>query len=296
MKNNCPFGGTFTALITPLKNNRLDLNAFEFLLKKQLDAKIDGIVLFGTTGEPLSLSENEKKILLHVTKEVVNKKIPLICGISSSVTHIAQKKAHFYEKNGADGLLIVTPYYYKCTSIGIFNHYASICQNIKIPVILYNVPTRTNYDIFSDITLLNKLLQIKNICAIKNAENNIEKAINNIKNCSFPIFSGSDENNFQMLKAGAIGSISVLSNLYPKTIKLLHDAVFFNEFTKAKKIDENLTPLYKILGKIPNPIAIKYLLSVKYPIFSEELRLPLCSPDKQLKLEMMKYIKENNLE
>lgn len=296
MKNNCPFSGVLTALITPFKNNRVDLNAFEFLLKKQLDAKINGIVLFGTTGEPLSLSESEKKIIFHIAKEVINKKIPIICGISSPITHIAQKNALFYEQNGADGLLAITPYYYKYTSTGIFNHYDSICKNLKIPVILYNVPARTNYDLFSDATLLNKLSTIKNICAVKNAENNIEKAIKNIKYCNLPIFSGADENNFQMIKAGAVGSISVLSNSYPKTINSLYNALYENEYKKAETIEQMLKPIYMALDKTPNPIGIKYLLSVEYPIFSEDLRLPLCPPDKQIKLEILNYVKENNLE
>lgn len=268
--------GPITALITPMIDDKIDFNAFRRILRAQVCSQIPAYVLFGTTGEPLSLQPEEKTKLFYTAKEEVGDKPPIICGISSPVTEAATKSSECLTKLGADGLLVVTPYYYKCTDDGIFEHYRQISSATDLPIIVYNVPARTGVDLTAKPELLDRIAQIKNVCAIKNAAIDSSSNADYLKSARLPVYCGNDSLNYDSLKLGSIGSISVISNLFPKIEFSMHKCYFEND-QKSKQYNNILQKVCKVFDKIPNPIAIKYACSLKYG-FNPEYRLPLTKP------------------
>ena len=267
--------GPITALITPMIDNKIDFPAFRRILRAQVCARIPALVLFGTTGEPLSLQPDEKTKLFYMAKEEIGN-TPLICGISAPVTDSAVKSAECLTKLGADGLLVVTPYYYKCADNGIVEHYRQIATVTDLPIIVYNVPARTGLDLTAKPELLELIMQIENVCAIKNAAIDSLHNLNYLKSAKLPVYCGNDSLNYESLKNGSSGSISVISNLLPKIEIALHKCAFCKDI-KAVYYNDELQRICKAFESIPNPIAIKYACALRYnfkPIF----RLPLTEP------------------
>ena len=281
--------GPITALITPMIDDKIDFSAFRKILRAQVCAKIPAYILFGTTGEPLSLQPEEKTKLFYTAKEEVGD-APLICGISSPVTEAATKSAECLTKLGADGLLVVTPYYYKCTDDGIYEHYRQIATATDLPIIVYNVPARTGIDLTAKPELLDRIAQIKNVCAIKNAAIDSSSNADYLKSARLPVYCGNDSLNYDSLKFGSVGSISVISNLLPKIEFAMHKC-FFENNQKSVLYNNILHKICNVFDKIPNPIAIKYACSLKYD-FSPICRLPLTKPSD----EQAQAIKEITLE
>lgn len=284
--------GPITALITPMIDDKIDFSAFRKILRAQVCAKMPAYILFGTTGEPLSLQPEEKTKLFYTAKEEVGD-APLICGISSPVTEAAIKSAECLTKLGADGLLVVTPYYYKCTDDGIYEHYRQIATATDLPIIVYNVPARTGIDLTAKPELLDRIAQIKNVCAIKNAAIDSSSNADYLKSARLPVYCGNDSLNYDSLKFGSVGSISVISNLLPKIEFAMHKC-FFENNQKSVLYNNILHKICNVFDKIPNPIAIKYACSLKYD-FSPIYRLPLTKPSdeqaqaiKEITLELLK--------
>lgn len=258
------FKGLATALITPFdKNDNIDYKAYEKLIEFQIQNKTDALVICGTTGEAASLTYKERKESIGFAVKVVADRIPVIAGAGSNSTALTIELINDAQKLDIAGLLLVTPYYNKTTQKGLMAHYAKACNSTDLPVIVYNVPGRTGFNIEPETVA--KLSEIPNIVAIKEASGNIAQAgklahiCNNIPN--FTIYAGNDNEILPMLSLGAKGIISVLGNIAPKNT---HDMVmhFLNgNFDKAKQLQLKAMPLVQALFCELSPIPTKYILN-----------------------------------
>jgi len=280
--------GAMTALITPFKNGKVDLEKYESLIKRQIEQGIDVVVPVGTTGESATLSHAEHKDCISVavaTCKGTNAKV--IAGAGSNATHEACDIAKHAESVGADGLLSVTPYYNKPTQEGLYQHYKAIANSVEIPFMLYNVPGRTGVDLEAD-TAIKLFDDVSNIYAIKEATGSLERAIElNSKRADFCVVSGDDAIDFPMLANGAKGIISVTSNLLPNYKSKLVKATFEGDFDTARAINNELYALNKVLFCESNPIPIKAAMYIAGLMDTLEYRLPLTAPssDTMKKLE-----------
>lgn len=254
--------GAITAIITPFKNGRINYSKMEELIEYQIANNIDGIVVCGTTGESCTLSEQEKKKLIKFTVDIVNKRIPVIAGTGCNDTKKSLSMSKYAEDVGTDFLLLVSPYYNKTTKQGIIKHYEYIADNVTIPSIIYNVPSRTGLNIDADTTIT--LSEHPNILGIKEASGDIPKSIKIINESSddFLVFSGNDDIIVPMLSIGSVGVISVLSNILPKET---HDMCLYyekGEFEKSKKLQLHFSNLISKLFIEVNPIPIKEAMNL----------------------------------
>lgn len=271
---NILFKGCGTAIATPFKGDYINITEFKKLLDYQIKNNADAIIVCGTTGESATLTEKEKAELIKCTVQTCNKKIPVIVGTGSNNTKKTIERSILAEKLGADGLLIVTPYYNKCTQEGLIQHYSTIAANVKIPIILYNVPSRTGVNIEPQTCL--ELSKISNIVAIKEASGNISQItkIANLCKGSLNIYSGNDDQILPILSVGGIGVISVLGNIYPKIVHDICYNFFDKKFNDAKDLQLAYLPLINTLFEEVNPIPIKSALNLLGFDFGNP-RLPL---------------------
>ena len=255
------FKGCGTAIVTPFKDENVNLDEFKRLLEFQIENKADSIIVCGTTGESPTLSIDEKKELIKCAVETANKQVPIIAGTGSNNTKKAIEISKIAEELGADGLLVVTPYYNKCTQQGLIEYYTSIANSVSIPIIMYNVPSRTGVNITPETCF--ELSKIPNIVAIKEASGNISQVAKIAALCgdNLNIYSGNDDQILPVLSLGGIGVISVLANINPT---LVHDICYeyFNGNTKnATKLQLENLPLTNVLFDEVNPIPVKYAVS-----------------------------------
>ena len=256
------FRGCGTAIATPFTNeNKINYEVLKKYLDFQMENKVDAIIVCGTTGESATLSNNEKKELINFTVKYVNKKVPVIAGTGSNNTKFAIELSRYAEKVGADGLLVVTPYYNKTTQEGLIEHYTEIARKVKIPIIMYNVPRRTGVNILPETCL--ELSKIENIVAIKEASGNISQIAKIAQLCkdNLYIYSGNDDQILPILSIGGIGVISVLSNIKPKEVHDICEKYINGNIDNAKEIFLKFLPLANSLFCEVNPIPIKYALS-----------------------------------
>lgn len=257
------FEGSGVALVTPF-NEDLSINydKIKELIHFHLENNTDAIILCGTTGESATLSIDEFKEIVSFTVKEVNKKIPVIVGSGSNNTSIAVKKSVIAQELGADGLLVVTPYYNKCTDDGLYLHYKEINDNVNIPIILYNVPSRTCVNINMDVLI--KLSKLKNIRALKEAcpdLSRVSKELLQLPN-DFYIYSGNDDLTLPILSLGGKGVISVIANIYPSQMHNLCKSCFNNNFKEARKIHFNNLNLMNLLFCEVNPVPIKSAMNI----------------------------------
>ena len=252
------FKGCGTAIITPFtKDNNVDFEAFEKMLKFQLDEGADSIIVCGTTGEASTMSTDEKKKTIEFAVKTINHKIPIIAGTGSNCTQSAIEMTKYCESIGVDAVLVVTPYYNKTTQPGLVAHYSAIANSTSLPIILYNVPGRTGVNILPKTCL--ELSKIDNIVAIKEASGNLSQIaeIANLCGEELHIYSGNDDQIVPILSIGGLGVISVLSNLMPKYTHEMTEAYFSGNITKACKMQVDAIPLIKSLFCEVNPIPVK---------------------------------------
>lgn len=292
--NNFEFNGVITALVTPFKKNKLDLETFEALLLKQIESKINAILLFGTTGEGLSLSLTEKSILFKFAKTILPKTLPIICGISEVSTDNAIRQARLFERWKANGLLVITPYYYKTTDEGVFNHFESVAKSVNLPIIIYNVPQRTGYDLMKNPSLLNKLFTLKNIVAVKHCPSDNNDCKNALSVSKIPLLCGTDSLILNSFQLGYAGCISVISNCFPKTVCQIYNAVKENDFEQAKLCFNKIKGLLSAFETSPNPISVKYTLSRTFNC-SSEARLPLAEANQTTKQLIDEYFDKKEI-
>ena len=253
----------YTAIITPFKENKkINYNKFHELIEFQIANEIDGIVVCGTTGESSTLTVTEKKKLIKFAIEKVAKRVPVIVGTGSNNTKTSIELSIYAEKQGADGVLLVTPYYNKTSQKGLIERYTAIANSVKIPCILYNVPSRTGINIEPDTVAT--LSNIENIIGIKEASGNFSKTLEIISKVpkNFQVISGNDDMIVPILSIGGTGVISVLSNIFPKEVHMMCKAFQDGDINYAKDLQVKFAGLIKALFTEVNPMPIKDAMNI----------------------------------
>jgi 4-hydroxy-tetrahydrodipicolinate synthase len=284
------FKGSIVALITPFKNDELDEENYVNLIHFHLKNGTNGIVPGGTTGESPTLSHDEHRKIIKLAVKECKGKIPIIAGTGSNSTSEAIELSQFAEKSGVDGLLIVTPYYNKPTQEGLYQHYKKINDNVKTPIVIYNIPSRSVIDM--SIETMAKLSELKNIVGVKDATGDLMRVEKTIKlmGKEFIQMTGNDENAFEFNKLGGVGAISVTANIVPKLCTQFQKlSISTNEadLKEAKLIDDTLQPIHNSLFIESNPSPVKYAAQL-LNLSNDEVRLPLVRVTQKTK----KIIKE----
>ena len=249
------FTGVCTALVTPFLGGKVNYPMLKILLRRQMEYGIPAVAICGTTGEAPTLSDDEKLMLFQVSKEICGDSMLMIAGTGSNDTHHAVMLSTAAEKAGADALLVVTPYYNKANPDGIIQHYKAIHDAVSIPIIVYNVPSRTGLDI--PVPVYEELSQLPNIAGIKEASTSIQKIGKILGQCNLPIWSGNDDMTVPAVSLGAKGVISVLSNVSPLKSLLMTQAALAGDFDTAACLHSKLLPLMDALFCDVNPIPVK---------------------------------------
>lgn len=270
-------GGAYTALVTPFQGGHLDKYGLIALIERQVENGIHGLVPCGTTGEASTLSSEEHLLVVQLTVQTVAGRVTVLAGTGANNTDEAIHLTQCAEKVGADAVLSVTPYYNRPTQEGLYRHYRAIAEATALPIVLYDVPSRTGVNIFPDTVA--RLAQIDNIVGIKVATGNMAQASETIRLCgeNFQVFSGNDSDNLPILALGGSGMISVTSNVVPKEVANLHKNWIAGNISQAQKEHYHLEPLNKAMFLETNPIMVKSALALM-GLISSELRLPLCEP------------------
>ena len=279
------FTGSITALVTPMRDGRFDEDAFRAFVDWQISEGTHGLVPVGTTGESPTLSHAEHKRVVQVCIEVAARRVPVIAGAGSNNTTEAIELARFAETAGADGLLVVTPYYNKPNQEGLYQHYKAINDAVGIPIIIYNIPPRSVIDM--DVETMARLFELKNISGVKDATGKIDR-ISLQRNAMGPAFnqlSGDDSTALAVMAHGGHGCISVTSNVAPKLQAEFQEACLAGDFTKALTYQDRMMPLHKALFLEPNPAGSKYALALLGRM-TEELRLPLVTVTEKARAEI----------
>lgn len=251
------FTGACTALVTPFCNGRVNLTMLEALLQRQMDAGIGTVVLCGTTGESPTLSFDEKLAIFCHAKEYCGPGCTILAGTGSNSTRQAMELSRAAEEAGADGLLVVSPYYNKATDEGLYAHYRAIAAAVHIPVVVYNVPGRTGVDI--PVSVYARLSEIPNIAGVKEASTDITKIARIKAACQpdFAVWSGNDDMTVPVIALGGAGVISVASNVVPEQMQAMTQAALAGDFCTADRIQAQLLPLTELLFCEVNPIPVK---------------------------------------
>lgn len=278
------FRGTGCALITPFKNGEIDYESLARLIEYQIEAKVDALIIGGTTGEAATLSNKERYELFSFAKERISGRTKLIFGTGTNDTRVALKHTKFAEELGCDGVLLVTPYYNKGTEDGIEKHYLNIAESVDLPIIVYNVPSRTGVNL--GINLLDRLANHENIVGIKEASDSTDRLVTLAAfGDKLALYAGNDSQIYPTLALGGAGVISVVANILPKATKALCDSYFEGKHTHALRLQLELLPFIKTLFLETNPSPIKYAME-KVGLCTREVRLPLSEPRESTKEEI----------
>ena len=271
------FKGSNVALITPFKNNKLDVDNYIKLINFHLENGTNGLVPAGTTGESPTLSHDEHQKVIQLCVSETKGKVPVIAGTGSNSTEEAISLSKHAEKAGANGILIVTPYYNKPTQEGLYQHYKSINDNCGLPIIIYNIPSRSVVDMSVDT--MARLFELKNIVGVKDATGDLSRVDQQKAKMGneFIQLTGNDDNAFEFNKRGGVGSISVTANIAPKLcseFQKFSKSNSDNEFKEAQRLDQMLQPLHKTLFIESNPSPVKYAAKL-LGLCGDDVRLPL---------------------
>jgi len=289
------FKGSIVALITPFKEDKLNESNYIKLINYHLKNGTHGLVPGGTTGESPTLSHEEHKKIITLSVKECKNKIPVIAGTGSNSTSEAVELSIFADKAGADGLLIVTPYYNKPTQEGLYQHYKKINDNVGIPIIIYNIPSRSVIDM--SVKTMARLFELKNIVGVKDATGDLNRAVEQRKQMGdeFIMLTGEDSNALEFNKKGGSGCISVTANVAAKLCSEMQNASLEKTNDKLQKradeINKLLTPLNKSLFIESNPSPVKYAASL-LKLSPDDVRLPLVkitNPTKSAVLQALKY-------
>jgi len=285
-----------TALVTPFTRDGLEVDweAYRRLIWRQIDAGVEWIVPVGTTGESPTLSYEEHKECIRVAvKECAGTDTRVLAGTGSNSLQEAIELSQFAEKVGADGVLVVTPYYNKPTQQGLYQHFSQLARSISIPVVLYNIPGRTCTQLSIE-TICRLAEEHSNIVAVKEATGKIENVVALQTYCpKIAVLSGEDPINYPILASGGKGVISVLSNILPRKVKEMVDSVLEGNYRRGKEISEELYPFTKILFIETNPIPVKYILA-QMGLIEPVYRLPLTPPSKENQAKILQFLRERH--
>jgi len=271
------FKGSIVAIITPFKDEKVDEKTLAELVEFQIKNGTHGIVPCGTTGESPTLDPQEHGRVIQICAEVANKRVPILAGTGSNSTAEAIKYSQHAQAVGADGCLVVTPYYNKPTQKGLYLHFKAVAENIDIPIVLYNIEGRCARNIETE-TVAKLAADCKNIIGVKEASGNLEqvKAVRAATPDEFTILSGDDALTLQMMDLGGSGVVSVIANLVPQDVVAMIDAYNSGNKDTANEINDKLTPLVKSMFVETNPIPVKKA-SQMLDMTTGEVRLPLCN-------------------
>jgi 4-hydroxy-tetrahydrodipicolinate synthase len=268
------FTGSMVALVTPFKEGKVDWQTLEALVDFHIQNGTNGIVPCGTTGESATLDHKEHHEVIERVIKAVNKRIPVIAGTGSNSTAEAVALTKGAEKAGADGALMISPYYNRPTQEGIYQHYKKVASEVGIPIIVYNIPGRTGSKIEPET--LARLSEIKNVAGVKEATGSVDQAIDVIRLCgdNLAVYSGEDSLTFSLMALGGKGVISTVANIAPKEMSQLTDACLEEKWERGRDLQLKLVPLIRGVFLETNPIPIKTALALM-GMCTSELRLPL---------------------
>jgi 4-hydroxy-tetrahydrodipicolinate synthase len=268
------FSGSMVALVTPFKEGKVDWQSLDALLDFHIQNGTNGIVPCGTTGESATLDHKEHHEVIERVIKAVNKRVPVIAGTGSNSTTEAVALTQGAEKAGADGALMISPYYNRPTQEGIYQHYKKVASEVGIPIIVYNIPGRTGSKIEPET--LARLAEIKNVAGVKEATGSVDQAIDVIRLCgdNLAVYSGEDSLTFSLMAVGGKGVISTVANIVPKEMSQLTDACLEGKWERGRELQLKLIPLIRSVFLETNPIPIKTALALMGKC-SGELRLPL---------------------
>jgi len=282
--------GSLVAIVTPFKNGKIDEDALKKLIEFQIENGTHGIVPCGTTGESPTLSHEEHEYVIELTVKAVKKRVPVVAGTGSNSTKEAIRLTRFAEQIGADAALLVVPYYNKPTQEGLYLHFKQIASQVRIPLILYNIPGRSGVNLNPE-TILRLAKDCKNIIGVKEASGSLTQASKILYLCGrdFLLYSGEDALNFPLLAIGARGFITVTANVVPRDVADLYELYIKGEIDKARDLHYRLLPLNDALFIETNPIPVKAALSMMDKI-AYEYRYPLCQMSENNYLELKKAL------
>ena len=288
------FEGSGVAIVTPFTNDSVDYDKLKELLEWHVQEGTDAIVICGTTGEATTMTLEEKKSVIKFTVDVINGRIPVIAGSGSNNTKASVEMSKYCESVGVSALLVITPYYNKTNHKGLLKHFETINDAVNIPIILYNVPSRTNMNITP--STLKELSKLKNIVAIKEASGNLSQIAEMKALCgdSIDIYSGNDDQIIPIMSLGGKGVISVLANVLPKEVHNMTRMYLDGKCMEASKIQIDTLELTNALFSETNPIPVKTALNLMGCNVGP-LRLPLYEMDDKLKLDLENTLKKYKL-
>jgi 4-hydroxy-tetrahydrodipicolinate synthase len=284
--------GAITAIVTPFKNGQLDEEAYRQLIERQIEGGIHGLVPCGTTGESPTLSHAEHKRVVEICLDQVKKRVPVIAGAGSNSTAESLELTKHAEAAGADYALMITPYYNKPTQEGLYQHYKTVTDATKIPIVVYNVPGRTSVNLLPET--MARLAQIPNIVGLKDATGDLKQGAKTLELCGdkITVLSGDDFTTLPLMCVGGLGVISVVSNVVPGDMAGMCNAFFKGDLEGAKKLHYKMWPLIEAMFYETNPVPVKAAMKMLGKI-TGEVRQPLCpmsaANEEKLRSVMQKY-------
>lgn len=282
------FKGSYVALVTPFKDGKIDEKRFKDLVEFQIANGTDGLVPCGCTGEAATLNIQEQKHLIKLAVETVGKRIPVVAGTGSNNTSEAIELTTYAKKAGCDGALVITPYYNKPTPEGQYRHYSEIAKAANLPIMLYNVPSRTGISLLPSTVA--RLSKVDNIVAIKEAAGSVQQVTDIIALCDITVMSGDDSMTLPFMSVGATGVVSVVANVVPGKVHALTKSYLEGDEEEARRVHYEIMDLSKAMFIETNPIPVKTALSLMGKI-EEEWRLPLCEMEKANKEKLKEVLK-----
>lgn len=289
------FSGVFTAIVTPFKNGNVDEEAFRALIDWQIEEGVQGLVPCGTTGESATLSHDEHKRVIEICVDQVKGRVKVLAGSGSNNTTEAINLTLFAQKAGADGALLITPYYNKPTQEGLYYHYAAVARAVDIPLVAYNVPGRTGCNMLPPV-VARLAREFTNFAGIKEATGNMVQCSEVIAACpeDFCVLSGDDFTAFPLWALGGCGIISVTSNVAPKAMSDMWKAFAAGDMATARSLHHHLFALHHAMFSITNPIPVKTALALMGKL-DEEMRLPLFPPSSEQRSKLAETLKKYEL-
>jgi 4-hydroxy-tetrahydrodipicolinate synthase len=288
------FTGSFVAIVTPFRKGKVDEQAFSSLIEWQITNGTNGIVPCGTTGESATLSYEEHNRVIELTVEVVNRRVPVIAGTGSNSTDEAIALTRHAKRAGADGALLITPYYNKPTQEGLYRHYKAVAEAVDLPLVLYNIPIRTGVNMLP--ATIARLSAIKNVVGVKEGSGSVQQASDIVQLCGerLTVLAGDDALTLPIMAVGGKGVVTVTANILPTDMANLVKAFATGKIEEAQRIHFKLSPLFAALFYETNPIPVKEALGMMGKI-DPELRLPLCPMATDTREKLARVLKDMGL-
>ncbi len=288
------FTGSLVAIVTPFRKGKIDERALADLIEWQIAKGTNGIIPCGTTGESATLSHDEHNRIIELAVQVVNRRVPVIAGTGSNSTDEAIGLTKHAKQAGADGALLITPYYNKPTQEGLFRHYKAVADAVELPLVLYNIPGRTGVNMLP--STIGRLSAIKTIVGVKEGSGSVQQASDVVQMCDnrLTVLAGDDSLTLPMMAVGAKGVITVTANVMPSEMAELVKIFFEGKVDDARRLHFKLSPLFAALFYETNPIPVKEALGMMRKI-DPELRLPLCPMGQETREKLSRVMKDIGL-